>query len=104
MKGNKLSLINSESFYEESEAGFRLISSDYGDESSGSENEEENEFANNSFQMDFGSENLEEDESDSIVSLYLKQCDKVRDISLYKGGQNAITEAFSLVRKWSNRL
>ncbi|CAG9329587.1 unnamed protein product [Blepharisma stoltei] len=104
MKGNKLSLINSESFYEESEAGFRLISSDYGDESSGSEKEEENEFANNSFQMDFGSENLEEDESDSIVSLYLKQCDKARDVSLYKGGQSTITEAFSLVRKWKNRL
>ncbi|CAG9329367.1 unnamed protein product [Blepharisma stoltei] len=97
-KTKMLSLIDSESFYEDNESGIKLISSVYDSNSESSESEK-NEFANNSFEMNFGSDGLEED-PDLLVSNYLNKCDKAGKTPLFIGHDTALIEAAALVKKW----
>lgn len=99
LKAIRQSIINSESFFEENEAGFRLMSYDYKELSF---EESENEFANNSFEMEFENEILE-NESDSVVPLYLRNCDKLKEVTLFNGNVNTYAEILRVVSNWKNK-
>lgn len=96
-----MSVISSLGIHEDSESGIKLIASIY-DSNSESESSESNAFQNNSFEMNFGSNHLEED-NDSIVALYLKKCEKLSKNSLFVGTNSVLIETNNLVKYWKQK-
>ncbi|CAG9312081.1 unnamed protein product [Blepharisma stoltei] len=100
-RSRMLSLIESESFYEESEVGFKLIYSDLcTDDYDPSSDEENDTFAEGFFENPFGSL---ESSNDTRISLYRKQCDKIREVNLFKGSSNSISQVREILTYWANR-
>ncbi|CAG9334224.1 unnamed protein product [Blepharisma stoltei] len=93
-----LSLIESESFYDENEIGFKPISSVLFTEELQIESDEEiNEFET--------AEEINEGEmqNDSKISVYWKKCDEVLNLKLFNGNENSNILARELVYSWKNK-
>ena len=95
-RGDKLlSLIASESFFEENEIGFKLISSElHNDQDSGDEN-----FGRSSFDMDI--DEIESDNTeDASISLYIQQCKSIQNLSIFS---NLKGDCNKLIRFWRDK-
>lgn len=99
-RSRMLSLIESESFYDESEVGFKLIFSQLCTEEAPSSDEDNDEFTAGICDNPFGSV---ESSNDTRISLYSKQCDNIRNIRLFKGDSNSLLQVREVLNLWLNR-
>lgn len=90
-KKKLLSLIASESFYEENEIGFKMIASELDDMESS-----ENSFGHNSFEMKF-EENLAENNENASISIYNNQCKAMGNLKIFASPEINCSE---LVSSW----
>jgi hypothetical protein len=89
IKQKQLSLITSESFYQEYEIGFNLISSTLPDNL----DSEDEDVSQNSFDLDL---EVSQNDEDSQVSLYIKKCIKTSQLNLFKDS----TSPSTLIHEW----
>jgi hypothetical protein len=88
-----LNVISSQSLYEENEVGIKLISSEIYEDSSF----EKDSFGRSSFDMEI--EIQSDTPEEAKTSLYMLNCDKIRELSLFPSIDCAIKD---LVNEWRN--
>jgi len=93
-----LSLIESESFYQETDVGFRLLGLDEESEKDPT-TEEDEDFADSELPFEIDEEGTE----GIAVAKYKKRCEEIRNLSLFRGEGELWHEMGKVLSEWKRR-